>query len=121
MDDTIFRADAIALASGGCHPANLAEELAKLPSAQRWIPCSERLPEKDDRYLVTVLLYFDEYPYVSVSSFAHDLESVDKYGFEGRKRAGWYNYDDEYGYLERDGVVAWMPLPEPYEPPKEET
>ena len=34
MNDTIFRADAIALASGGCHPANLAEELAKLPSAQ---------------------------------------------------------------------------------------
>lgn len=82
--------------------------------AHRWIPCSERLPDEEGRYLVTVLLYFDEYPYVSVSSFAHDLESVDKYGFEGRKRAGWYSYDDEYGYLERDGVVAWMPLPEPY-------
>ena len=34
MDDLIRRADAIALASGGCHPANLADELAKLPSAQ---------------------------------------------------------------------------------------
>lgn len=34
VDDLIRRADAVALASGGCHPANLAEELAKLPSAQ---------------------------------------------------------------------------------------
>ncbi len=34
IDDLIRRSDAIALASGGCHPANLAEELAKLPSAQ---------------------------------------------------------------------------------------
>ena len=34
MNDTIYRSDAIALANGGCHPANIAEELAKLPSAQ---------------------------------------------------------------------------------------
>lgn len=38
MNDTIFRADAIALANGGCHPANIAEELAKLPSAQPDVP-----------------------------------------------------------------------------------
>ena len=34
MRDTIYRDDAIRVASGYCHPANIAKELAKLPSAQ---------------------------------------------------------------------------------------
>lgn len=33
MNDLISRQDAIRIASGYCHPANIAEELAKLPSA----------------------------------------------------------------------------------------
>lgn len=33
-EDAISRADAIRVASGYCHPANVAKELAKLPSAQ---------------------------------------------------------------------------------------
>ena len=34
MADYIKREDAIRIASGYCHPANVAKELAKLPSAQ---------------------------------------------------------------------------------------
>ena len=34
MDDLISRQAAIRIASGYCHPANIAKELAKLPSAQ---------------------------------------------------------------------------------------
>ena len=34
MNDLISRADAIRIASGYCHSANIAKELAKLPSAQ---------------------------------------------------------------------------------------
>lgn len=34
MNDLISRADAIRIASGYCHQANIAQELAKLPSAQ---------------------------------------------------------------------------------------
>lgn len=33
-EDTISRADAIRVASGYCHPANIAKELAKLPPVQ---------------------------------------------------------------------------------------
>ena len=51
----------------------------------KWIPCGERLPEKNGKYLITgrqgavnILLFED-----------------------GR----WYG---------RRGVVAWLPLPEPY-------
>ena len=34
MDDLISRAEAIKVASGYCHPANIADELRKLPPAQ---------------------------------------------------------------------------------------
>ena len=42
MSDLISRQDAIRIASGYCHPANIVEELRKLPSAQKngeWIEC----------------------------------------------------------------------------------
>lgn len=42
MSDYIKREDAIRIASGYCHPANVAKELAKLPSAQ-----PERLTDDD--------------------------------------------------------------------------
>ena len=42
MEDAISRQSAIYVASGYCHPANIAKELAKLPSVQpkrgKWIP-----------------------------------------------------------------------------------
>lgn len=34
MRDTIYRDDAIRVASGYCHPANVAKELEKLPSGE---------------------------------------------------------------------------------------
>lgn len=43
MSDLISRQEAIDVASGYCHPSNIAEELAKLPSAQ---------PERKIAYLI---------------------------------------------------------------------
>ena len=37
-DDLISRQAAIYIASGYCHPANIAQELAKLPSAEPELP-----------------------------------------------------------------------------------
>lgn len=79
--------------------------LKKLPSAQpeqKWIPCSERLPEKHgEMYLVTI-------SDGSVYSFALQWDI-------NRKR--WYlsflnNGEIYIDYI--DDVIAWMPLPEPY-------
>ena len=65
-----------------------------LPSTQRWIPCSERLPEPGEYYLVTKL-YFGwnctEYREIDIA----------KYDFDGWHKA--------------DTVLAWCELPKPWE------
>lgn len=58
-------------------------------STGRWIPCSERLPEYG----------------VGVLTFNRD----DEYEVN-------HIIDEEDGEWFFDGVIAWMPLPEPYKP-----
>ena len=81
----------------------------------KWIPVTERLPEKDGKYLV-----FRKIHHISlcaVYGFAKDGRKVDEYDFETKWENVWYCYDPEYGYYVIDSVTHWMPLPEP---PKEE-
>lgn len=59
MNDTIYRRDAIqALVDTeeikGFAYRMLEDRLMGLPSANKWTPCSERLPEENGVYLVTV-------------------------------------------------------------------
>lgn len=62
----------------------------------RWIPCSERYPEPDERVLVT-----DGY-----CCYVWDCMS---------NRADAYFWEDESCYYHNKyDVVAWMPIPEPY-------
>lgn len=75
-----------------------------------WIPCKDRLPEKDGRYLVSYHVFDDVY-LVSIEFFALNMHEVDEYFNEV---PGWYNYDEVYGYYEKVEVNAWMLLPEHY-------
>ena len=97
------------------------ERLKKLPpvtqKSGKWIPVSERLPE-DGTYLVTVERIVGN-PRIDIKSFAKDLHKVDEFDFPKHK-SGWYDYDSEYGYWEDVNVIAWMPLPKPYEPQESE-
>lgn len=77
-----------------------------------WIPVSEP-PKKDGKYLVT--LRFITHDEVATAKYSNNLHKVDALDFPENK-AGWYNYDSEYGYYEQDSIIAWMPLPTPYEP-----
>lgn len=83
MSDLISRQDAIDVIKG--IDSYFVQYIEALPSAQQWIPCSERLPEKKGFYLVTT---------------------------EERKKATMGFYEDIWFKAEK--VIAWMPMPEPY-------
>ena len=86
-----------------CNTHWIKEIIEDLPSAQpeqRWIPCSERLPEKDGRYQVT------RYDYVANTEF------IDILWYEENL---WWNRHSTGDYA----VTAWMPLPEPYKEEQE--
>lgn len=89
------------------------ENLNNIPTEPVWIPCSERLPKEDGKYLVTIE-WRDNHFIVETLYFVNDLSSVDEYAFANDKKPGWYEYDNEYGPNEVRGVIAWMPRPEPY-------
>ena len=63
------------------------------PQVGVWIPVSERLPETDDLMLVSCRT---------------------KKGVNSVNRA-YYSNDAWHGSGSMSGVIAWMPLPEPYQ------
>ena len=82
-----------------------------MPSAQQWIPCSERLPERNGAYLVWMQWPCDEEPTAFIINYDADCEMFGE----------WLERYDPItlGYLNSDfeeikGVIAWMPLPKPY-------
>ena len=76
---------------------DMAERLAELEwklgeAEQRWIPCSERLPNESGWYVISVV------------------------GFENITDVSYF-YSDEAKWSDvshTQSVVAWMPLPTPY-------
>lgn len=66
----------------------------------RWIPVSERLPEENGNYLVTVE--------ANDGTASIKFQMVDHYGPE------WLHEEKPRK------VIAWMPLPEPYKAESEE-
>lgn len=83
--------------------------LLKEQEAMSWINVKDGLPNENGSYLVVYKAF--QYALVDVKRFAKDLYSVDEYDFPNEHRPGWYEYDDEYGYIERNGITHWMPLP----------
>ena len=84
-----------------------AEHIEDAPAVNRWIPCSERLPElKKDHESDCVLCYCDTGAYAFSTLQENFFGQV---GFACEKE------DDYYHSIGK--VIAWMPLPEP---PKED-
>ena len=76
------------------------DEQPTIEPEQRWIPCSERLPEIDKEVLVTD----GELCWVCSLFESPDIED------------GLYQWEDNYGHWhEFETWVAWMPLPELYQ------
>ena len=102
MDDLISRQaaiDAIMCEPTDAHyPSWYAERLEQLPSAQpepQWIPCTpDTMPSENDAYIVTCVGEGTKWTDVAEYSKRHK---------------GW-----RYG-LHSDNIIAWMPLPKPWE------
>ena len=79
--------------------------LEAVPSADRpqgWIPCSERLPNENGDYLVTL-----ENGVVKILGYSTTQRTTYPKGF--------YHIKDGFSWRQmQNPVVAWMPLPEPW-------
>ncbi len=87
-----------------------------VPSAQpesRWIPVTERLPDKIGEYFVTALI-MKKYRIIKICSYG---ERPSLAGSENSKMC-FYESDNDYEDFEIIDVLAWMPSPGPY---REET
>ena len=83
---------------GGCTTkGELIITLRKLQQQPRWIPVSEKLPEENGYYLVTIKW---KGKYSGTVYIETDVVEYDK------KIKKWICGDGK--------VIAWMPLPEPY-------
>lgn len=70
----------------------------------------ERLPKSEGKYLV-VRPFMSHYS-IDICWFAKNLEEVDDYEFSGKKYAGFFGYDSEWGFCEKPDVLFWAPIPE---------
>lgn len=77
------------------------EQIIKIHGQSRWIPVEERLPEENGFYIATMdgEIVGQEEPFVGLAEFE-----------DGK----WIDDEDDYKC-----VIAWRPLPEPYQPRKE--
>ena len=74
--------------------------IKRLPSAQQWIPCSERLPEDDTLMLVNYIYSRPDAGDIWIGW--HEMENV------------WYIDGEAHSSEFGNEVIAWMPLPEPW-------
>ena len=82
----------------------IAEVIVKQPKVNEWIPCSERLPKCNGCYLVWRPHYFGgEIGMPAICYFDGQDTWHDSYGVDFTR------------ILNKNDVIAWMPLPEPYD------
>lgn len=75
-----------------CESCTMGGENNHFKAVERWIPCSERLPEKEVVYIITV--HYDDRNFIAFDNFCS-------------YKHGWKEWSNQE-------VLAWMPLPEPY-------
>lgn len=105
VGDLISREDAVKIASGYCHPSNIAKELENLPSVNcsefpnSWRPVSkETNPSTSGWYIVTCP--------EGMTASNERFSGIAEYN---AVTGEWFDMDEP-----TDCYLAWMPLPEPW-------
>lgn len=102
------------------------EAIINLPSVQpepKWIPLETRPMDEEERLEWCEKLGYDieyEDAVIYTSQLPDDGQEVLTCNRYGHIRTDTFANDPDYGcffeeYGEMDGIVAWMPLPKPYE------
>ena len=93
----------------------LLEGLPPVQPEQRWIPCSERLPEERDWYLGIFKEpdtgWINPIPFICDYLLGTKTKATTKEGWILKGHTDREEYIDYYFNLE---CVAWMPMPKPY-------
>ena len=84
--------------------------LELVPSAQQWIPCSERLPEEYGEYYITWMTSSSKRPFVAIC----EGEVTGEYDHKHNRFKFEWLLEDYIKACPNVEVIAWMPLPEPY-------
>ena len=92
------------------------DTLQKLPSAQQWIPCSERLPKEKDAGILKKLGTSKRSEYVLATvEVKGERMTVTACTYDGE-----WDWNMKYAFPDYK-IIAWMPLPEPWKGESEET
>ncbi len=84
------------------------------PTANEWIPVSERLPSDDAEVLVSV--YFMGLKQTHKNGWNDHIKPHCYVDIARYDEGEWLSYSDEYKVArKRHKVIAWMELPKPYE------
>ena len=105
-DDLPWNLDKLSqIAFESCIKAQPTVEIPFAYVANKWIPCSEKLQDRNDSYLVTICNY-DETASINYRSVDH-----------GNSDGSFLHCGTKKPRTKRgEYIVAWMPLPEPYRP-----
>ena len=87
----------------------------EINDGHKWIPVTERLPDKDGTYMCFNRGAYGKW--AQAVRFTKDARKFDEYAFKNQWKNQWLMYDSEYGYYAVGSITHWMPLPEP---PKED-
>ena len=103
----------------------IADSIWDAPAVNRWIPCSERLPDMRTRVFVVAVRNREHYPKDTEPSrmfIAMRIEMLSDGNWYWASATDIYGYDGIGGMIVLGGweVVAWMPLPDAYKPPEKE-
>lgn len=126
-EETLLETEYIVVATNGWYKEYIHETDGK-PKVGKWISVKERLPKVDKPVLISAKNNYYEYVCVgkwvekySVEDYGEEFEFTD-YNEENDTYycpEGWYecihNWDDYSDVFICDEVIAWQPLPEPYE------